>query len=197
MAFNLEDYETVEERLAKFWADNPDGRIETELVNRTNAPSNEFVFVARLYRTEADKSAVSTGWAAENKTESGFGKFGCELAESSAIGRALANWTYSKKGARPSREEMQRVEQPKPKDDPGVWSVGEVAKELGAQIIHEEFECRHGKMINKVGTAKTGKPFNGYVCVEKKKESQCPPIWGTLGNNGQWVFRKQNTNDYL
>ena len=78
-----------------------------------------------------------------------------------------------------------------------IGSVGEVAKELGAQIVHEEFECRHGKMINKVGTAKTGKPFNGYVCVEKKKESQCPPIWGTLGNNGQWVFRKQNTNDYL
>ena len=48
MAFNLEDYETVEERLAKFWADNPDGRIETELVNRVNAPPNEFVFVARL-----------------------------------------------------------------------------------------------------------------------------------------------------
>lgn len=203
MAFNLEDYETVEERLAKFWADCPDGRIETELVNRPNAQANEFVFVARLYRTEVDQHPVSTGWAAEFKTESGFGKFGCELAESSAIGRALANWTYSKKGARPSREEMSRVQQTperaKPVSDAtsGAWSIGELVKEIGAEIVHEEFNCRHGAMVNKVGTAKTGKPFNGYVCIEKKKDSQCPPIWGSLGNNGQWVFRKQNPNDYL
>jgi hypothetical protein len=30
--FNLEDYETVEERLVKFWKDHPDGRISTTLV---------------------------------------------------------------------------------------------------------------------------------------------------------------------
>ena len=35
MAFNLEDYETVEERLIKFWKENPDGRIETELLEAT------------------------------------------------------------------------------------------------------------------------------------------------------------------
>jgi hypothetical protein len=109
MAFNLEDYETVEERLAKFWNDNPDGRIETERVVALNAPSDEYVFVARLFRTEADKHPVSTGWASETKTSSGFNKFACELSESSALGRALANWTYAKKGARPSQVEMERV----------------------------------------------------------------------------------------
>ena len=109
MAFNLEDYETVEERLAKFWADNPDGRIETERVVAPNAPADEYVFVARLYRTEADKFPVSTGWASETKTSSGFNKFACELSESSSLGRALANWTYAKKGARPSQVEMERV----------------------------------------------------------------------------------------
>jgi hypothetical protein len=109
MAFNLEDYETVEERLAKFWNDNPDGRIETERVVALNAPFDEYVFVARLFRTEADKHPVSTGWASETKTSSGFNKFACELSESSALGRALANWTYAKKGARPSQVEMERV----------------------------------------------------------------------------------------
>ena len=59
MAFNLEDYETVEERLAKFWTDNPDGRIETERVVANLAPTDEYVFVARLFRTEADKYPVS------------------------------------------------------------------------------------------------------------------------------------------
>ena len=33
--FNLENYETVEDRLKIFWKDNPDGRIETEIVHIT------------------------------------------------------------------------------------------------------------------------------------------------------------------
>jgi hypothetical protein len=65
--------------------------------------------VARLFRTEADQHPVSTGWASETKTATGFNKFACELSESSALGRALANWTYAKKGARPSQVEMERV----------------------------------------------------------------------------------------
>jgi len=109
MAFNLDDYETVEERLEKWWKDNEDGSIQTELINRPNSNPDEFVFVARLYRTTADAIPVATGWASEIRTTSSFNKFACELAESSAIGRALANYIYSKKGARPSRTEMQRV----------------------------------------------------------------------------------------
>jgi hypothetical protein len=110
MAFDLSQYETVEERLEKWWKDNEDGSIQTELVNRPNASPDEFVFVARLYRTTADAIPVATGWASEIRTSSSFNKFACELAESSAIGRALANYIYSKKGARPSRIEMQRVQ---------------------------------------------------------------------------------------
>jgi hypothetical protein len=109
MAFNLEDYETIEERLVKWWKDNEDGSIQTELVHRPNGDANEFVFVARLYRTTADQVPVATGWASEVRAGSGFNKFACELAESSAIGRALANYIYSKKGGRPSRTEMERV----------------------------------------------------------------------------------------
>jgi hypothetical protein len=40
MGFNLDDYETVEERLAKFWALYPDGRVETELIEAT---TNRFI----------------------------------------------------------------------------------------------------------------------------------------------------------
>ena len=109
MAFDLSQYETVEERLEKWWKENEDGSIQTELVNRPNANPDEFVFVARLYRTTADAVPVATGWASEIRTGSSFNKFACELAESSAIGRALANYIYSKKGARPSRTEMERV----------------------------------------------------------------------------------------
>lgn len=224
MAFNLEDYETVEERLAKFWNDNPDGRIETERVVALNAPSDEYVFVARLYRTEADKHPVSTGWASETKTSSGFNKFACELSESSALGRALANWTYAKKGARPSQIEMERVakgnnepvkpiygkpgsksaametalrtsikndpwEAPKLEDPaPVAWSVQDVAKELNAEVVAEVFDCKHGQMLKKEGTSKTGRPFMGYVCTERNKENQCEPKWAKITANGKWYF---------
>ena len=224
MAFNLEDYETVEERLAKFWNDNPDGRIETERVVALNAPSDEYVFVARLFRTEADKHPVSTGWASETKTSSGFNKFACELSESSALGRALANWTYAKKGARPSQVEMERVakgnnEPIKPiygkagsksaamemalrtsiknepftaptLEDPApvAWSVEDVAKELNAEKVGESFDCKHGQMLKKEGTSKTGRPFMGYVCTERSKADQCEPKWAKITANGKWYF---------
>ena len=51
MAFNLNDYETVEERITKFWKEFPDGRIETELLE---AGAGRFIVEARVFRTEAD-----------------------------------------------------------------------------------------------------------------------------------------------
>ena len=33
--FNLNEYEMVEDRLKKFWDDCPNGRIETNVVHRT------------------------------------------------------------------------------------------------------------------------------------------------------------------
>jgi hypothetical protein len=32
MAFDLSNYETVEDRLIRFWADHPNGRIATQLI---------------------------------------------------------------------------------------------------------------------------------------------------------------------
>ncbi len=49
--FNLEDYETVEERLIKFWKDYPDGQIHTKLLDQS---AGRFIVEAAIYRTEAD-----------------------------------------------------------------------------------------------------------------------------------------------
>jgi hypothetical protein len=204
MAFDLSQYETVEERLEKWWKENEDGSIQTELVNRPNASSDEFVFVARLYRTTADAVPVATGWASEIRTGSSFNKFACELAESSAIGRALANYIYSKKGARPSRTEMERVANYSPpgtraravedllrqsfaedKKEPTVWSVGDVVEAIPQ--APKEQECKHGPMILKEGTAKTGKPYFGYVC-SAPKDQQCDARWHKLTAAGSWYW---------
>jgi hypothetical protein len=105
--FNLEDYETVEERLIKFWKDNPDGRIDTKLVE---ASSTRFIVQAYIFRTEVDQHAWASGLAEETISGRGVNATSAlENCETSAIGRALASAGYATKGKRPSREEMVKV----------------------------------------------------------------------------------------
>ena len=105
--FNLEDYETVEERLVKYWKDHPDGQIHTRLLEHT---SGRFIVEASIYRTEADARPWTTGLAEETIQGRGVNATSAlENCETSAIGRALANAGYATKGKRASREEMSKV----------------------------------------------------------------------------------------
>ena len=110
--FNLNDYELVEDRLKKFWKDNPNGRVETEVVHITDDGSCVTVR-ALCYKDIEDINPVTTGIAQETKGQGGFANADAwmENCETSAIGRALANWNYQGTGKkRPSREEMSKVE---------------------------------------------------------------------------------------
>ena len=105
--FNLDDYETVEERLIKYWKDHPDGRIETKLIE---ASATRFIVQAYIYRTEVDQHPWSSGLAEETVQGRGVNATSAlENCETSAIGRALASAGYATKGKRPSREEMSKV----------------------------------------------------------------------------------------
>jgi hypothetical protein len=105
--FNLEDYETVEERLVKFWKDHPDGQIHTKVLEHSGS---RFIVEASIYRTEADSRPWTTGLAEETIQGRGVNSTSAlENCETSAIGRALANAGYATKGKRASREEMVKV----------------------------------------------------------------------------------------
>ena len=105
--FNLEDYETVEERLAKFWGEHPDGQIHTRIIEHN---SGRFIVEASIFRTEADSRCWTTGLAEETVQARGVNSTSAlENCETSAIGRALANAGYATKGKRASREEMAKV----------------------------------------------------------------------------------------
>jgi len=203
MAFNLADYETVESRLEKFWKDYPDGRVATEM---EVCEANRYVFKAYLYRTFLDQVAFATGYAEEKDSDRGVNSTSaCENAETSSLGRALANGGYAAKGKRPSREEMAKVEKPiikekfpepvadawtipNPKDVQEVVPVtgaptlssamNLLADELNAKEVPQAPKCQHDFMIHKTGvSSKTGKPYEGYTCPSKNRADQCPPIW--------------------
>ena len=105
--FNLDDYETVEERLVKFWKDHPTGRIETKLIDHT---SGRFIVWSAIYRDSNDLHPVATGLAEETVAGRGVNATSAlENCETSSIGRSLANAGYATKGKRASREEMSKV----------------------------------------------------------------------------------------
>jgi len=108
--FNLENYETVEERLKKFWTDYPNGRVETEVVHITD--NGECVTIkSAIYKDMNDTHPVATGIAQETKGQGGFANADAwmENCETSSLGRSLANWMYQGTDkARPSREEMSK-----------------------------------------------------------------------------------------
>ena len=105
--FNLDDYETVEERLIKYWKDNPDGRIQTSLLEYS---ASRFIVSAAVFRKADDAAPWATGLAEETVQGRGVNATSAlENCETSAIGRALANAGYATKGKRASREEMGKV----------------------------------------------------------------------------------------
>ncbi len=105
--FNLDNYETVEDRLARFWKDHEQGRILTSI---HYYDESRILVRAEIYFDQNDQRPVASGYAEEIRGASPVNRTShAENAETSAIGRGLANCGYAAKGSRPSREEMEKV----------------------------------------------------------------------------------------
>lgn len=122
--FNLNDYETVEERIKRFYAEYPDGRIITEnLTTNADRSVSTWVVKAAVYLTAGEQAAgipKATGLAFEIDGGQGANQTAAlENAETSSIGRALANAGFSG-NKRTTREEMSKAERgitPQPHKD--------------------------------------------------------------------------------
>lgn len=187
----LENYESVAERIEKFWNHYLGiGRIDTELVFQDGT---RYIVKAYGYRETTDLVPFATGWAEEIRSNTN--RHPIENAETSAIGRMLHNCGISKFSegiARPSLEEMRSYENKlsivppiaeveltvKEVRDP--WSFNAALESTEAAIITGDAQspqCKHGFMNHKSGVGKTGKPYEGYVCVETDRNQQCKPVW--------------------
>ena len=110
MGFDLSNYETVEQRLVRFWTAYPDARIETCMMNYDG---DSCIFRAELYRHADDAKPMSVGYAHEIHSDRGVNSTSfVENCETSAIGRAISNCPIQSQGngPRPSRQEMEKVQ---------------------------------------------------------------------------------------
>jgi hypothetical protein len=104
---NLDEYSTVAERIELFYRERPNGRITTKLVSRAD---RQITVKAFIYRDREEKRPAATGYAAEREGDGEINMVAClENAETSAIGRALANLGYTASKKRASREEVQKA----------------------------------------------------------------------------------------
>lgn len=183
MAFNLADYQTVAERLDEALKEHGDMRVITSLehTERLDGRPVQYVMKAEIW---LGTTLVSTGWAEEIVGNSPVNKTSAlENCETSAIGRALANFGFQGKNpsaTRPTRSEMEKVERsrraeqeqikqakpldwgeptpppPAPDDPFSSWNPIEA---LGAEVI----ETKPVKRTDDLGNA-------GAPCTDKQQK---------------------------
>lgn len=148
-AFNRDNYVAVQERINRFWREFPNGAIRTYLVS-DNENFQQCRYNAAIFKECSQTNPDATGWAFEvagtsPKDGANYGSHE-ENCETSAIGRALANFGYAtSQETRPSREEMTKVAKAEPKS---LYPPREVAQP--ARTAAEEMQSLHGT-ANKVG----------------------------------------------
>ena len=218
MAFNLDDYTTVQERSNIFWERYPNGAVRTKIVSESDT---RVIVVCELFRDSADERPFATGEAKEVISDRGVNRdFALENCATSARGVAfkVANIGTEKNG--PSREEMARVnakesEPFKPKyGRPGSKSAAmeyalhivdtqsknninepkPVAWTVGesinqiAEVVDVSFVCRHGDMVKKEGIAKATNKPYAGYVCSAPKPDQCEAKWARLTAAGTWFW---------
>ena len=211
MAFNMNDYEDVATLNKWFIANYPMGRSDISVVSHD--PVNGYILVqATLWRDAKDATpAVSNiAFGSRETYIPNMKKFYVEDTATSALGRAIIILKGSDKTA--TKDDMRKVENEslknnygktgnaqlielalrksfrddaKSEGEPQAWSIGDAIATIPTKP--QQQECTHGMMILKEGTAKTGRPFMGYVC-SAPKDQQCDARWHKLTAAGSWYW---------
>lgn len=211
----LDNYEASRERLERWLATYPTGRIETRIVE-FSAEKGYVLVEARAFRKQADDqpAGIDYAYGYQGAYQQNMKRWFVEDTVTSAIMRVQQ--LVMGGAERSTKEIMEQVERTPAKiantDTTDYWttkfgdipsyktaaeaeqsgipsfgsSMDEIAKQLGGELIQEAPQCSHGHMIWKQAHEGAPKNWGGYFCTERTKATQCKPAWYVLASDGKW-----------
>jgi hypothetical protein len=211
----LDNYEASRERLERWLATYPNGRIETRIVE-FSAEKGYVLVEARAYReNDMIPAGIDYAYGYQGAYQQNMKRWFVEDTVTSAIMRVQQ--LVMGGAERSTKEIMEQVETTPAKiantdttydywttkhgdvpsyktaadaEQSGIPSFGssmdEVAKQLGGQLVAEAPQCSHGHRIWKQAHEGAPKNWGGYFCTERTKATQCAPAWYVLGSDGKW-----------
>lgn len=202
---SLEDYEPVAQRLDRWFTRETElGHIPRVITTMLSKPGDDVcVFRAELWRVLvlADGAGergilLASGHAEEVRNSNHITKVShLETTETSAIGRALANWNLagSNHANRPSREEMakvQRVTTSNPQAN-SSWKQTRDAKTIEQGEFKQEMEAR----LHRPMTGAASEKQIGYIKGACKRDGFPAPVWVdglTKQQASDWIEQHKN-----
>jgi hypothetical protein len=194
--FDLSNYEDVNSRIKRFRTEYPSGRLVC-YIEDADLTAGWVLVKAEAYREYEDAVPSAVDYALGNVATypANMKKWFMEDTVTSAYGRVISLLSPSE--ARPTRQDMQRVDAPSPVSNEDPWAtltiktsesegtaepVGNVlqlvAEQLGGEIVEDSPKCSHGRMLYKEGkSSKTGNAYKGWTCPSKVRTDQCKPVW--------------------
>ena len=212
----LDNYEASRERLERWLATYPTGRIETRIVE-FSAEKGYVLVEAKAFRNHDDilPAGIDYAYGYQAAYQANMKRWFVEDTVTSAIMRVQQ--LVMGGAERSTKEIMEQVEKMPAKianadqeydywttkfgdvpsyktageaEQSGVPSLGssmdEIAKQLGGQLIEEAPKCSHGHMIWKQAHEGAPKNWGGYFCTERTKATQCTPRWYVFGSDAKW-----------
>ena len=211
----LDNYEASRERLERWLLTFPLGRIETRIVE-FSAEKGFVLVEAKAFRKQADEqpAGIDYAYGYQGAYQPNMKRWFVEDTVTSAIMRVQQ--LVMGGAERSTKEIMEQVERTPAKiantDSTDYWttkfgdvpsyktaaeaeqsgipslgsSMGEIAKQLGGELVQEAPQCSHGHMIWKQSHDGAPKTWGGYFCTERTKATQCTPRWYVLRSTGKW-----------
>ena len=200
----LDNYEASRERLERWLATFPDGRIETRIVE-FSAEKGYVLVEAKAFKNSESlvPAGIDFAYGYQGAYQQNMKRWFVEDTTTSAIMRVQQ--LVMGGAERSTREIMQQVETTPANiantDIPDYWaieaaekagipslgsSMDEIANQLGGELVKEAPKCSHGHRVWRTGTSsKTGKDWANYSCVGRKP-NQCDPLWYVFTSDGTW-----------
>lgn len=212
----LDNYEASRERLERWLATYPNGRIETRIVEFSADKGYVLVeAIAWKHFDDVEPAGNDYAYGYVGAYQPNMKRWFVEDTVTSAIMRVQQ--LVMGGAERSTKEIMAQVETksavvanaekeydywttkfgdvPSYKTEAEVHAAGifnaadaisQIASELGGKLAEESPQCFHGHMIWKNSAEGSPKTWGGYFCTERTKATQCQPRWYVLASDGKW-----------